>query len=263
MDGFEILTREKVKRPWVCLFYGITGSGKTTLCWTAVAAGFTPMFVVTEAKDVAEWMSDYVYDNGGVFARVHKPADFAEVLAKFKTSGKFDMLILDGVTTAIQAYLSDALPKAANTMQVYGSNLNTNIRALLGLESLNVPVLMTALEKVDKPYEGGVDITASDDKEKVFTEKDKYMPNFPGQLEHMFGGIGCDLIGRMDAKGPTRTLRLVPSALYFSRIPTGYALKDIMKPTIHKLFAAVKGAPNPRLSYEETIMLIEQHTKEN
>ena len=73
-DGFEILTREKAKRPWVCLFYGITGSGKTTLCWTAVAAGFTPMFVVAEGKDIADWMLDYLYNNGGTVARVYQPS---------------------------------------------------------------------------------------------------------------------------------------------------------------------------------------------
>lgn len=253
-----------MKRPWVCLFYGLTGSGKTTLCWTAVAAGFTPLFVVTEAKDIAEWMSDYVYDNGGAFARVHVPSEFGDILAQFKAAkGKYDMLILDGVTTAIQAFLSDKLATATNTMQVYGSNLNTNIRTLLGFESLNVPVLLTALEKVDKPYEGGIEISgSSNEKDKVYTEKDKYMPNFPGQLEHMFGGIGCDLIGRMEAKGPARTLQLAPSSLYFSRVPTGYSIPNIPKPTIHKLFASkALGAPPPRMSADETLLLIEKHTK--
>lgn len=257
--SFKILERKDVRRHWACLVYGITGSGKTTFCWTAVAAGWTPMFVVSEGKDVADWMIDYLYDSGGTFARVHEPSDFESMLNAFKLAKKYDMLVLDGVTTSIQAYLTDKLPKATNTMAVYGTNLNTNIRTLLGLESLNVPVLMTALEKVDKPYEGGIDVTQADDKEKQFTEKDKYMPNFPGQLEHMFGGIGCDLIGRMAASGPTRTLYLQPSSLYFSRIPTGYSMKNIMKPTVHKLFVDYQGAPPPRMSYEDTAKMLESN----
>lgn len=200
---------------------------------------------------MASWMSDYVYDNGGSFATASQPGDYADVLAAFKKS-KYDMLVLDGMTKSIQDYLSEKLPTSSNTMGVYGSNMNTNIRFMLGLESLGVPVLLTALEKVDKLYAGGPENAPT---------KEVYMPNFPGQLEHMIGGIGCDMVARLAASGPGRTLFLEPSSLYVSRIPTGYEMRNITKPTIHKVFASVKGAPTPRLSYEETIRMIEQKEK--
>lgn len=250
--SFKILEKKDIRRHWVSLIYGLTGCGKTTLCWTAVAAGWTPLFVQSENKDMAQWMTDMVYDAGGQFATATQPSDFDKVLSSFKQAGtKFDMLIFDGLTKAIQDYLSEKLPISTNTQGVYGTNMNLNIRFMLGLESVGVPVLLTALEKVDRLYSGGPEV---EDKK---VEKEVYMPAFPGQLEHLIGGIGCDLVARLKASGPTRTLQLEPSSLYISRVPTGYSMKNILKPTIHKLLADYQGAPQPRLSYEETIKLLE------
>lgn len=258
LDKAKLLT----SRPRISLIYGNTGVGKTVLCWTSVCAGYTPYFVTTEMKEIAEWMIDMVFDAGGHFAYALTPKEWSDIFPALKAEkGKYDMLILDGMTAGIMGHLTRTLPGASNTQAVYGSNMSTVLTFMMGLQTLGIPVVLTALEKVDRLYSGGVTFGGQgnneNDRNETKSEKEKYMPNFPGQLETLVSGIGCDLVGRMTANGPTRTLLLEPSSMYFSRIPTGYSMKNIPKPTIHKLFEGVKGTPQPRITAEETIKLLE------
>ena len=251
------------KRPPVSLIYSVTGGGKTTLFLTAGEAGYTPLFVTTELKQIHEDVIKRFIGYGGIFALAEKPTDWMSAITEMKKHPELDMLILDGMTASIMNHLSTELAKASDGRAVYGNNLTTVVNFLFGVNALGVPVLMSALEKVDRLYEGGPSIQseASGGNEKKIeakVEKEQYMPAFPGQLEHLVGGIGCDIIGRLVVQsGNVRQLLIESSKTYMSRVPTGYHMKNIRQPTIHKLLEGWGGAPTPRVSYEDTVRLIE------
>lgn len=274
-------TEARLTYPPVVLLYGKMGIGKSTLAYTVGEAGWTPLIVNAERRTIKPGVIERLLSYGAVFAEADTTEDFEALFYDAKSISKFDAIVFDSLSALVFKTVSKRVAdEKVDTRGRYGANLLTVLRGLFALQESGKLVILTALEKWDRGF-GGVGVTSkqySDERGNPKTKVEEtdpapepytYMPDFPGQLESKVGGIGCDIVTRMVIETrldggrykPVRQLILEPGGREY--VKTCYSSKNLIKPTMHTLLADYPNKPKERVSYEETLKLIEQDAMGN